>query len=193
MIMKKKSIFFSTSTRFLNDNKARYSKIIQDTKDLGITITNNWLQHDKGALSEADFEKIKRSILISDGVVFEATIPSTSIGYQVSYAIENKKPCLLLIYNEENECKAYAERHSLNYVDENYLSIKTYQDDNLKSVLEGFIKRYVDTRVNTRFNFVIPRYMNNYLEAQALINKMSKTVYLKNLIKTDMQSNGESN
>src|SRR5437868_1812193 len=99
-------VCFACSTSELSARKETYRQICALIKEMGHTLTRDWLEEaiqivEKNAVSTLDREevytKVLGSILAADVMVIEGTVASFSVGHQVTLALSKNKPTLFLV------------------------------------------------------------------------------------------------
>jgi hypothetical protein len=130
------------------------------------------------------YKEMVKSIIRADLVVVEASFPSTlNIGHEISLAIERGKPVVMLAN------KGY-DSLLLSSSDSEKLIFVEYTTDNLEKELEQSLT-YSRDQVDTRFNFFISPKHSNYLDWISKNRRIPRSVFLRNLIKDDMQRNND--
>lgn len=120
----------------------------------------------------------------ADVVVADATYENFAVGYQVSSAVQQKKPVLLL-RREGVEESAFARG-----VEDGWVRHQAYTDDNIELILEEFIKDNDITVKDMRFNFFIDRTIYNYLRWTAFKTGKTKAEVLRELVKNEIEKKG---
>lgn len=178
-------VFFSCSTNEILKYKNEYKAIRDTVKSLKHSLTRDWL--DKSIeLAESGqkdvpisrlYSDVVSAILMSDVVIFEGTVRSTSVGHQLTYALEKNKPVLFLT-QETGEQLNYlfigGARTSL-------LTIKSYTKNTLAHIITDYLSHNNGDK-KVRFNLVINKPQDNYVEWASYNYKMSKTEVIKQAI-----------
>jgi hypothetical protein len=129
------------------------------------------------------FENIERSVKAADICIFETTVPSLGLGHVIYMALSMGKPVIAL-YQGNNMPLLLSE------LDDPRVQVLSYTDTNLKKVLEEAID-YAKDQADTRFNFFISPSHATYLDWIAQHRRIPRSVYLRQLIKRDMENNAE--
>jgi hypothetical protein len=116
----------------------------------------------------------------ADICIFETSLDSLSIGYQVAKSIYWHKPTLILHLQENIP-------YFLLGANEEKLLVRGYTEQTLKTVLKDGIDS-VSQRKDQRFNFFISPDLLNYLDATAKRKGMTKSVYIRTLLESDKNS-----
>lgn len=126
---------------------------------------------------------LKSSIIKSDAVIVEASQNTFSIGYQTALALSNKKLALVLSKNSSlNSNIVMGEDNPL-------LMIARYDDVTLESVLDGFFNKYVINKNELRFNLLLDRETQMYLDYRSYQTGKSKARLIRDMINNEMRNN----
>lgn len=124
--------------------------------------------------------KLENWIQSADFMVVESSFPSISVGYEISLALQYRKPVLLL-YSIGDPPSLFAHHEDEKVVCEKY----TF--NTITTITSDFL-RFVQGEADTRFTFFISSKQAGYLAKQAKTLRMPKSVYLRSLIDKDMTS-----
>ena len=113
-------------------------------------------------------------------MIAETSFPSTSIGYEVAHALRVGKPVLVLY--SLGEAPSILGQHK-----DEKLVCEKYTMQNLKQMIDNFIE-YVEGKTDLRFTFFITPKIVAYLDEVSKKDKVPKSVYLRNLIDKDMNT-----
>lgn len=116
-----------------------------------------------------------------DFMIAETSFPSISVGYEISLALQNRKPVLIL-YSVGDPPSLFA-FHS----DEKLVAEK-YTLDTVEETIDEFIQ-YMRGAADTRFTFFITPQIAAYLDKLSRKEKVPKSVYLRKLIEDYMKAN----
>lgn len=175
------------------DAKEIYEKIVSELKALGHqVIAEHVVGMDYQEIMDQDddkrvmyYKEMLSQINNADMVVAELTYSSASIGHEVTLAIEKNKPVLVLAKRDTTPRIFYALR------DWDNLHITEYDKvEDLISILPDEI-RQVKEGEDIRFNFLIPPSMVDYLEWVSKHRRVPKSVFIRNLIKRELESDEE--
>jgi hypothetical protein len=120
--------------------------------------------------------KLETWIQKADFMVVESSFPSISVGYEISLALQYRKPVLIL-YSIGDPPSLFAS-HS----DEKIVCEK-YTFDTVQELIDEFIT-FVRGATDTRFTFFVTPQIAAYLEKVSKKEKMPKSVYLRKLIES---------
>ena len=125
-------------------------------------------------------EKVLKWINSCDFMIAETSHPSTSVGYEIAYALRVGKPVLILY--SIGDAPSLLGQHP----DEKVMSEK-YTLQNVHETIKHFVD-FVEGKQDLRFTFFITPKIIAYLDKVAQKNKVPKSVYLRRLIEKDMDS-----
>ncbi|MGD9129281.1 MAG: hypothetical protein PVJ09_02230 [Candidatus Woesebacteria bacterium] len=191
-------IYFDSSGRGIDKFGKYYQKIYQLIIDLGHENINELIQAEQSKKFRQKFyngkhdEKIKHykrtinKIKKADVVVLELSVHSLSMGFLLHKALESGTPVIALYH------KGF-EPHYIMGVENDKLQVLEYSDkDDLKELLK-YALNYASDQQDTRFNFFISPKHQNYLDWISRNKRIPRSVYLRDLIESDMNSNEEFN
>ncbi len=182
------NVFFGCTTQKILKYKNSYEVIRKSILDLGHTLTRDWIPE---AIEEASlnlkksrrseiYDDVMNAILNSDVAIFEVSVPGMSVGHQITFSIEKSKPTLLL----SRSLSKKTEDLFIAGTKSPYLIFKDYRSNTqLPEIIKGFLSSNSPTS-KTRFNLVIERELNNYIEWAAFKYHLSKTEVIKSAIST---------
>jgi hypothetical protein len=128
------------------------------------------------------YQESLEAIAKSDVVIAEASNESFSLGYQVSYAMQQKKPILLL--HKKNAVKdVFAQGLTGTYVLHKEYDDETELDEMISQFLE-------DNRLDNkdlRFNFFIDRQIYNYLRWASFRTGKTKAEILREMVQREIK------
>lgn len=178
-------VHFIASVKNFDRDINTCQSIIQILKDNGLTLTVDWLSKaSKDSEATKDWKSIYseniEAVAKSDFVVAEVTNKSFLVGFQVSSALQLKKPVLLLSTSDEVD--------SVIGVDLNEENIKyaQYNKDNLEKIIKEFVDQNKKDGRQTRFNFFIDKKSLNYINWRSMKYGITKAEVIRNALKKDM-------
>lgn len=177
----------------VDGNHEDYRKITDALIEAGHElVTDHYLNrtldeiHDESPEESEKYAKKTRSWMRrADVIVFETTRPDVSVGYELAQAMNYMKPVIVFYRKASNSVP-----HSLKGVQSEKMQIFAYDDNNLEELLESSIA-YAHEAVDVRFNFFISPSISQYLDWISKEKRIPRSVYLRNLIEKDMESNPE--
>lgn len=126
-------------------------------------------------------KKLENWIQHADFMVVEASFPSISVGYEISLALQYRKPVLIL-YSVGDPPSLFG------YHSDEKIVCEKYTMDTIEETIDEFVS-YVRGASDTRFTFFITPQIAAYLEKVAIKEKMPKSVYLRKLIDEHIRTN----
>ena len=193
------NIYFSASSRYIKRDIETYRKILHGVRLSGHVVSRDWvetsymreMQHDKerSKLEGIDWtivEETERAIEGAELVIAEASDSSTfGVGYEVAYAIQRRKPTLLLV-KKNKASMSYASG-----LKSDFITFKRYDDANLQKSVEDFIKENTIRTKDLRFNFVIDRQIYNHLRLRSYESGKTKAEIVRDLLLEDIGEKGK--
>jgi hypothetical protein len=145
-------------------------------------LVEDYEEFKKGRIS-ASIQGHKRSLdLLSkcDVAVFEVSFPSTiRIGFEVSTAVEKKKP-IVALYKEGKESVYFSG------IKNDKMFLSDYRDFDLEEVLrEGL--QYASSQTETRYNLYLSSKHLNHLDRASDQTRVTKASYIRQLIEHDIK------
>lgn len=183
-------VYFTASIAAKAQYKKNYDQIISYIKSKNHTITHEHIseveEKDIRLLTREDrlgfHGKLEKWIKSCDFMIAETSFPSISVGYEISLALRVGKPVLIL-YSEGDPPSLLA-----HHKDEKLVCEK-YTKDTFKNIVDEFIE-YIEGKSDLRFTFFITPEIVHYLDEVSRDQKVPKSVYLRNLIESDMRKKG---
>lgn len=177
----------------IDGNQKRYKQIIDLIEELGhsvltkhsITSNIDDIRSETPAEAELAAKKIQSWIKKADIVIYEVTRPDISIGYEISTALATQKPVIVLYESGVGEPP-----HGLKGIQIEKLQVLEYSDKTVKEALQLALEYASDTS-DVRFNFFISPTIGVYLDWISKNKKVPRSVFLRDLIQKDMESNAE--
>lgn len=180
-------IYFTASLRGKKNFQKEYQFIVRSLEELGHQIQEHILEIDpKKPEQESHEEKVKiyqkllGLIKTSALIVAETSFSSVSVGHEISLALEFHKPVIAL----------HLENHRPRFLEGNpdpKLQILPYNSASLKKDLKEALQIAID-QTDIRFNFFISPKTVAYLDWVAKNRKIPRSVFLRNLIKKEMEN-----
>lgn len=163
----------------------------------GHSLADDWIEQAYTRIKNPDTEtavdwsKIYRenleTIAKSDVIIAETTFENFGVGYQVAVAVQQKKPVLLLRHTSADK-NAFATG-----VEDGWVKRKDYDDNNLESIIEQFLKDNDIQAKDMRFNFFIDRPIYNYLRWAAYKTGKTKAEILRELVSKEIDKSNNVN
>ena len=123
------------------------------------------------------YSKTLDSILKADINIFDCSIASLGIGFQIEKSLAYNKPTIVLYF------KNHAPHFFIGITNEKFF-VREYNERNVRSVVKDAIEnaQHVNEK---RFNFFISPSLLAYLEEESNIQGVTKSAYVRHLIIED--------
>ncbi|OGK62747.1 hypothetical protein A2334_00835 [Candidatus Roizmanbacteria bacterium RIFOXYB2_FULL_38_10] len=180
-------IYFSAPIKSVHTVESYIKEICETISKLGHTHLDNYLKRlednatfytklDKGGKEahEMYFSETIDNLKSSDINIFECSIPSLGIGFQVEKSLAYNKPTIVLYYKSHVP-------HFFTGSQTDKLFICEYHEDNVASVLTDAIEEAKHAS-DKRFNFFISPSLLTYLEEVSNKAGMTKSAFIRKLI-----------
>lgn len=134
--------------------------------------------------SKKSLDQIEKALKEADVCIFDTTVQSLGLGHLIYMAHTFSKP-IIALYQGNNRPQLLSD------IDNESIQIQSYTTiDDLRKTLEHSLA-FAKDQVDTRFNFFISPKHSNYLDWIAKNKRIARSVYLRSLIKKDMDKNEE--
>lgn len=186
-------IYFTCSTAEFNKYRDVYFGIRSQLISKGHLLTRDWLPHTEKRLksSDTDIRDIKeiykvciKALKEADLVIIEDTVSNFSTGHQITVALQNRKPTLVLWQGKKHR---HFKQMFIHGIDSNILQVSEYTRENLNSVINIFIKKYENAFEANRFHLVLDGVERRYLDWAQFIKHKSRTKIIKDAIRNVME------
>lgn len=124
------------------------------------------------------FDQANELIGESDVIILETSTPSITIGYQIFQALKQQKNVICL-YTKGNR------QLFIDGIDDELFQMWEYSEANYKKVINTALNSLLSEK-DVRYNIMLNKKMNEYLNQLSKDTKTPKAVYLRNLIRRDM-------
>ena len=187
----KMKIYFTASTAEFKKYRDYYFAIRDYLVEQDHLLTRDWLSNtesriDHGIPDITDIKIIYKECMLAireaDLVIVEDTISNFSTGHQITAAIEQQKPTLVLWQGPKHRHFKSMFIHGINC---DFLEIKEYNITNYKEIITNFCNKYEDAKLKNRFHLVLNQIEWNNLEwAQFNKGKSRTRVIRDSLLKS---------
>lgn len=178
-------VYFSCATTDILKHEKNYRLILTAIEKNGNQLTRNWI--DK-AIKEANstkksttgkdlYPQVVKAILNADLVIFETTVPSINVGYQIQFALDNKKDVLILTEKDGESINT----NFLKNANPSLLRIMNYTDSTLESTLTKFFNEFQKTK-SIRYHLLISKPFDSYIRWKSLNTNKTKTDVIEEAI-----------
>lgn len=177
-------IFYTSSITGMKKFKKNCESVYKILKDHGYRVHAGFLNTSKKEdrkktqnESKKVYDYIVEKIKTHDVFIGEMSFRSAPVSYQLTYALEHKKPSLYLYEKGRgNSPHAVFTGNS-----SRYLVIKEYTFDTLEDIVLEFLKD-AKKLLMKRFNFVIPAELDEYLSVTSAFEGISKGEMVRKMI-----------
>lgn len=154
-------VFFASCTAG-NRQQQRISTIVEAIKH-DHQITGSYIYSWDEGDGASEFSTIAESILASDIYIAEMSLPSQTLGFQIAFALSNRKPCLYLYDKDTNGLPAIL----ISGHPSRLLRISGYSHNDLTKRLHAFYKLAESQLASKRTSFMSTHEIDAYLEIEA--------------------------
>jgi hypothetical protein len=192
-------VYFTCSTAEFFKYRDSYFGIRNYLIEQGHTLTRDWLPHTEDRLikKHTDVRDIKQiykacinSIKEADLVVIEDTVSNFSTGHQVTVALQNKKPTLVLWQGEKYR---QFKQMFIHGIDSDILQISEYSDETLPSIINAFVNKYENVFERNRFHLVLNNVERNYLDWAQFTSNKSRTKIIREALRNKIDADDDYN
>jgi hypothetical protein len=179
---------FIASVTDLEDKIVGYRKIVQILSKNGVKLTNEWIETAYERMQIGDdaenieslwpkiYKENREAVSRADVIVAEISNRSFLVGFQVAYALQMKKP-ILLLSNHSNTKGAIGLSSN-----EEIIKFSRYDATNIEAIVTNFIKENTTSSKDLRFNFFIDRKILNYLNWVSFQTGETKSEIIRNIL-----------
>lgn len=169
--------------------KKQYKAILDFLKSIDPSI-KEWILGKRKPKSKVGYEevyggKINR-VKRADVLVAEISYPSIGVGFEIFYALGEKKQVLALYFEEAQKQAS----ETIRGMASRYLTVKSYNLKDLPSIIEEYFKG-VSKKLEVKFNCILPPRLDSYLKEKAKKEKTTKSAIVRSLIEKEMKKDLE--
>lgn len=187
-----KTWFGCTTAKWL-EYREYYFAIRDYLKEIGCIILFDWLEdadfriRNKIRKRDIDkiFQNITRAIRDSDSVIIERTVPGFSASHQITYSLFLRKPTLVL---RQPRLNPRFSNYYLDAIDSPYLTIKEYNRNNFRDIINEFIGQSRLEQGPQRYNIVLDKKQKYYLDWASVRHNKSRSSLLRKYINSEIES-----
>lgn len=178
--MKKKIAFLTFPSELLRKDKIFSSKLYElIVKDCKLDIQYRWFENNQKETPQKIYLDSLNAIRKADFFIAEASIKSNSVGQQIGYAIQQKKPCFILI---KNELKDARESLFLKGTRNSNVYFTYYSSlEDLKVKLYNYIQSIKDSKIE-KFNFLATKRIRSVLLKESKKRNVTQSELLREII-----------
>lgn len=185
-----------TSRPSLEKDIATLRTMIAIIKKSGHDLARDWIEDafersQNPDVPYADWSKVYKDNLEvinrADVVIAETSHENFGVGYQVAFAVQQKKPVLMLRH-------ATADKNGFaTGVEDGWVKREEYSEDNLSDIMNKFLQDNDIQAKDMRFNFFIDRPIYNYLRWAAFKTGKTKAEILRELVAREIDKANDPN
>lgn len=181
------------SAKNLKEDLPFYHSMLEVIHDDGAVIARDWIsaaqnrldkniiRDDTKVVWEEVHKENSEAISRSDIVIIEATNYGFQEGFYVSQALQLKKPVLLLTREDIRGRLIHGIKHKM-------LTVQHYDtQEELKKIVDKFIKINTLSSKDLRFNFLIDRQIYSYLREVSYETGKNKSEIIRELLEQEIE------
>lgn len=127
------------------------------------------------------YEAIKHGIHLAEVVIIEVSYEDIQLGHEITLALIEKKPVLVLSINEDFSKKIHHD----------YFIGAKYNAKNIKAIIQDFLAHARELTLSKRFNMFLYPSQIEYLEKMTKESGMNISEYIRHLINLNRRSQRE--
>ena len=116
-------------------------------------------------------------------IIVDIEQPDTAIGCQIVLALADRKPVLCLYPEGHKDAEGILPPEREKYL--KYLTIKAYNNKNLKDIVKDFLEEK-GSQMHNRFNFFVSSDVSNYLDWITFARQQARADFIRRLIRDEM-------
>lgn len=187
-------VYFSATLTDDPETRKRYDYIINYIKEQG----NEILQYGSHRITPQElinrsdteiaevYKELEKFIKNTDVYISDISEPSVGIGFEISQAVLQRKPVLVLNF-EKSKFQPLATIEGLK---SKYIKYKKYNLDNVKEVINEFLHD-AKSKLDTKFILIISPEIDKYLEWASDQKRMHKAQIVRNAVEKMMDDDEE--
>ncbi len=193
-------IYFTCSTAEFFKYRDTYFSIRNHIISSGHTLTRDWLPHTEESLKQGRldmtrdikqiYKECTKSIKESDLVIIEDTVSNFSTGHQITVALQDRKPTLVLWqgtkYRQFNQMFIHG-------IESDILQVSEYLPKDLTEVIDTFINKYENVNEKNRFHLILNNMERNYLDWAQFTKNKSRTKVIRESLRKEIEKDSEYN
>lgn len=187
-------VWFGTTSAEILKYYPYYSRIRDYIREKNNEILFDWLNNayfsvkKLGINRKRDIKEIYKQVIdaidSADVCIIEYTIPNFSSSHQITYALQKRKPTLVMRLQKDN--KNFIGSY-LDAIDSEYLVVENYNLKNYKKIIDNFLQDYAPKENLKRYNIVLSSRHNQYLNQLCAKTKLSRSEVIRQAIERMME------
>lgn len=186
------NIYFTGSITLKDQTQQKwYEKIVKILEGSGHNLNKENVNASKDTITSyteneimGTYKQIVKWIDNADVVIAELSRPSSGVGFEISYALNQRKP-VLVVYNKELSPDQVSIPIRGN--PSRYLTFEKCNNDNIEEVIKRFLSTAKD-KLDTKFILIISPEIDRYLEWASDHKRMHKAQIVRNAVEKEMES-----
>ena len=172
--------FIDTIHKDIHEDNTNNIRMILNELE-GVKVYENKISKGENEI-ESRTTQISENLQSSDIFIGEMSKPSQTLGFLLGQAINQKKPCLYL-YSKASQG---VPKGVILYHPSRLLTVKSYDKDTLKPLLESFLKKARKQLLSDRITFVCSKAVREYIDNKSLILGLPKGELIRTIIEEKM-------
>ncbi|MCA9385837.1 hypothetical protein KC717_04265 [Candidatus Dojkabacteria bacterium] len=186
-------IYFTCSTAEFQKYHETYFAIRDFLITEGHILTRDWLPKVDRRIKEtkSDLPDIKqiyddcmKGIQTADLVIIEDSVSNFSTGHQITVALQQNKPTLVLWSGEKH---THFNQMFIHGIESEYLQVATYGDQEYREIIKEFTTMYSNPHQKSRFHLVLSEAERTYLDWLNHTHSQSRTEAIRSSIRDKMK------
>lgn len=186
-------VYFTTSSEGVSKKRKVCRRIISQIEKSGSQLSLDWIKlatDEKQSLRDRPpnpakiFQENLSALTKSEVCIFETSVVSWGMAYQITYAITKEIPTLCL-FDKNSEPSEVS--NMLPGIKSKYLYIEKYEDGDLEQKVDGFLTK-IEKATLVKFNFIACKEIKDYIDWAARRHGVSQSEFLRDAIKSNIIS-----
>lgn len=192
-------IYYTCSTAEFDKYRDYYFDIRNFIVSSGHLLTRDWLPHTEQRLNIGhkdirDIKTIYKECMIAlrdaELVIIEDTVSNFSSGHQITLALQQRKPTLVLWQGKKHR---QFNQMFIHGIDSDLLQVSEYTNNKYKEIIKTFIAKNEGVHDTNRFHLVINNAERQYLDWAQYEKNKSRTKIVKEALKMTIDNDAEYN
>lgn len=182
-------VYFTASSKGVIKRSKSCRIIITQIEKSGGSLSLNWIKIASGEKEPLKnripnpakiFQENLGALTKSEACIFETSLISWGLVYQMTYAITKKIPTLCLF---DKNTKPSEISNMLPAINSKYLHIETYAGNELENKVKDFLIK-IQNSILVKFNFIASKEIKMYIEWGAKQKGLSQSEFLRDSIRS---------
>jgi hypothetical protein len=190
-------IYYSFPLQELKQNASKYHKVIDFLKQNEHELTREWLddalkhiENNRSQPSRAEmYSEVMAAIRSAKVCIFDVTVKSMSVGQQILYALERRKPTLM-ISNIHKSDPVYT--LMIYGSGSGYLHAYDYRNEvEMLKIIETFLSKPYIIAEPQRYNLLLERELSEFVNWKGFQEGITKTEVIAQAVREYMQNDSQ--